>query len=147
MGIISVSLPDVLLDQTDALIGVRGYAGRSEIVRAALRDFLAAAADEDRSEGDRNATLTLLYPEGYEKKIGEVRHEFTEIVQSMMHAHTADSCVEVFVLSGRAARIRQFADALRALREVELVSATWTDGRRRSTSSAPAGHAHGERRR
>jgi len=149
MAIVSVSLPDVLLDQMDGFIESRGFAGRSEIVRAALRDFLAAQSETDGKGGLRSATLTLLYPEGYEKKIGEVRHEFTDIIQSMMHSHTDAFCVEVFILRGEAQRIRQFADALRALREAELVSATYTDVRRQGQGQgqgqghAHHGHAHG----
>ena len=46
--------------------------------------------------GQRSATLTLLYPEGHERKVGEIRHDFTDIVRSMMHGHAKGSCVEVF---------------------------------------------------
>lgn len=144
MGIISVSLPDVLLEQVDAFIDARGYAGRSEVVRAALRDFLTREAGSDGDERERSATLTLLYPEGYEKKIGEVRHEFTDIVQSLVHSHTEASCVEVFLLRGPSRRIRQFSDSLRALRETEMVSATYTDPPGKEPARAER-HAHGRR--
>ncbi len=120
MAVISVSLPDGLLDQCDTLIAARGYAGRSDLVRAALREFVTREADVELA-GDRSATLTLLYPHGYERKIGEIRHEFTDIVNSMMHGHAGDSCVEVFMLRGDGVRIQRFVDTLKAARETELV--------------------------
>lgn len=126
MPVISVSLPDTLLEQADTFLHARGYAGRSELVRAAMRDFLTRETSDEET-GLRSATLTLLYPHGYERKIGEIRHEFTDIVRSMMHGHASDLCVEVFVLEGDAARIRRFADLLRAARDTRLVHVVHTD--------------------
>lgn len=139
MAVVSVSLPDTLVEQADAFIAERGYAGRSELVRAALRDFLAHEGGSPT--GQRSATLTLLYPEGHERKIGEIRHHYTDIVRSMMHGHAKGSCVEVFVLEGAGKRIQQFSDALRAAKETRLVQTVYTD----AASAADAGghgHAH-----
>ena len=138
MAVVSVSLPDALVEQADAFIGDRGYAGRSELFRAALRDFLAHEAAPP-GNAVRSATLTLLYPEGHERKIGEIRHDFTDIVRSMMHGHVKGMCVEVFVLDGGARRIQQFADALRAAKETRLVETVYTDA---AGPDAGHGHAH-----
>ncbi|HWH08015.1 MAG TPA: CopG family ribbon-helix-helix protein [Candidatus Thermoplasmatota archaeon] len=126
MAVVSVSLPDALLEQADAFIEERGFAGRSDLVRAALRDFLARERAPAQG-GQRTATLTLVYPEGFERKIGEIRHDHTDVVKSMMHGHSRDHCVEVFVLEGSGKRIQQFVDQLRAARETLLAQATWTD--------------------
>lgn len=138
VAVVSVSLPDSLVEQADAFIHDRGYAGRSELVRAALRDFLAHEAGA--TTGQRSATLTLLYPEGHERKVGEIRHGFTDIVRSMMHGHAKGSCVEVFVLEGPAKRIQQFGDALRASKETRLVQTVYTDAA--SAEGGHQGHAH-----
>jgi CopG family transcriptional regulator, nickel-responsive regulator len=130
MAIVSVSLPDALLGEADAFIEARGFAGRSDIVRSALRDFLARerASMEGGGARARTATLTLLYPDGYERKIGEIRHEYGDIVRSMMHGHVPattsggdEMCVEVFMLEGQARRLQEFADALRGAKETRLV--------------------------
>ena len=150
MAVVSVSLPDELLARADAFLEARGFAGRSELVRAALRDFLAAQDVPGREAAARTATLTLLYPHGYERRVGEVRHEHTDIVRSMMHGHAGEMCVEVFVLEGQGRRIRAFADALRALRETRLVQVVYTDAPGEETGghgASPPGrrrhqHAH-----
>ena len=139
MAVVSVSLPDDLLARADAFLDERGFAGRSELVRAALRDFLAAQEGPAR-EGPRSATLTLVYPHGHERKVGEARHEHTDIVRSMMHGHAGDMCVEVFVLEGSGRRLRAFADHLRAMRETRLVQVTYTDGP--EGSGGERRHAH-----
>ena len=140
MAVVSVSLPDALLDQADAFAHERGFAGRSELVRAALRDFLAReTSGGGAGNARRSATLTLLYPHGSERKVGEIRHEFTDIVRSMMHGHAGDLCVEIFVLEGPGRRIQQFSDALRAARETRLVQPTWTD---RAPEAGDEDHAH-----
>lgn len=126
MAVVSVSLPESLLERADGFIQHRGYSGRSELVRAALRDFLNRETELER-EGERNGTLTLIYPQAQERKIGEIRHEFTDVVQSMMHGHSDGSCVDVFMLKGDGQRIRAFVDALRGARGTQLVHPTYTD--------------------
>lgn len=126
MAVVSISLPDALLDQMDQLLTARGFAGRSELVRAALREFLHHETPQP-TEGQTSATVTLLYPHGQERRFGEIRHDYSDVIQSMMHGHAESACVELFLLKGDAARVRAFTDALRAAREALLVQAVYTD--------------------
>lgn len=125
MAVISISLPDRLLERVDAFIEERGYAGRSELFRAAVRDLLNEQIDG--IEGDRSATLTVVYPDEVQETIGDVRHRYGDIVGSMMHGHTEDHCTEMFMLAGSGDRIREFLDALRGIRAVRLVDVSFTD--------------------
>jgi CopG family transcriptional regulator, nickel-responsive regulator len=125
VAVVSVSLPEDLVDQADGAIAAHGYAGRSDLVRAALRAFLAGLGGP--VEGRRSATLTLLYPDGFERRIADIRHDYTDVVRSMVHAHAGHNCLEMFVLDGPARRIRQFEHALRAAKETLLVNVTYTD--------------------
>jgi CopG family nickel-responsive transcriptional regulator len=126
VAIVSVSLPDELLSSADKVIEKRGFTGRSDLVRASLREFLAA--NPAPRPGARSATLTLCYPEGHERKFSDLRHEHGGIVRTMIHAHAADhSCVEVYVLEGPGERILSFADALRGRRDALQVSLTFAD--------------------
>lgn len=126
MAVVSISLPESLLEQADAFIAARGFAGRSDLMRAALRDHLAREAQVERT-GLTSATVTLLYPHGAERKIGEIRHDHTDVIQSMMHGHAEAGCVELFLVRGEAERIRRFVDALRSAKDAELVQTTYTD--------------------
>lgn len=125
MAVISISLPDRLLERVDGFIDDRGYAGRSELFRTAARDLLNE--DIDDLEGERSATLTVVYPDEVQEDVGRVRHRFGDIVTSMMHGHTQHHCTEMFMLAGPGDRIRQFLDALRGVREVRLADIVFTD--------------------
>lgn len=125
MAVISISLPERLLERVDAFIEARGYAGRSELFRTAARDLLNEELEADGER--RSATLTVVYPDEVQEDIGRVRHRFGDIVASMMHGHTDDHCTEMFMLDGPGERIREFLDALRGVREVRLADVTFTD--------------------
>jgi len=127
MAIVSVSLPDALLKQVDQLTKAKAYAGRSEIVRASLRDFIAEQMQDPKRAGQRYATLTLVYPQGQERRIGEIRHQFGEVVQSLMHGDGGGECVEIFLVRGTGSLIQEFADRLRAFRATKLVKLVYTD--------------------
>lgn len=127
MAVLSISLPDNLLADADRVIAERGYGGRSEFLRACVRDFLVANAAQHPKPGPCSATLTLVYPDGREQEFSKVRHRFPEIVRTAIHGHVGASCLEVYVLEGSARRIQAFADALRGTRNATQVSLTFTD--------------------
>lgn len=127
MAVVSISMPDALLEEADAFAKARGYAGRSELFRAALRGFLERESEVDLS-GERSATMTVAYPDGAERRVSDVRHRYSDVVQAMMHGHSdSGACVEVFMLHGAGERVAAFADALRGMREVRLAKRVFTD--------------------
>ena len=126
MAVVSISLPDPLLASLDRAIEKRGYRGRSDFIRASLREFVAQQGARDVA-GRRTATLTLVYPEGHERRFSELRHAFGDVVRTMIHGHAGETCVEVFVLEGKGERVQSFADTLRGAREARQVSLTFTD--------------------
>jgi CopG family nickel-responsive transcriptional regulator len=125
MAVVSISLPERLLERVDAFIEERGYAGRSELFRTAARDLLNEEIEE--VGGERSATLTLVYPDEVQEEVGHVRHRFGDIVASMMHGHTEHHCTEMFMLEGPGDRIREFLDAMRGVRQVRLAEVVFTD--------------------
>ena len=135
MAVISVSLPDPLLESADRLIAEGGYSGRSELVRACLRDFIAANGAAPRA-GPRSATVTLVYPEGCERHFSKLRHTYSDVIRTMMHGHAEGSCMEVFVLEGRGERIQEFADSLRGTRDALQVALVYTDAWREAHAEA-----------
>lgn len=125
MAIISISLPDVLLREVDGLIQKRGYAGRSEVVRAALMEFAKQQGREDQLTGHVNTIIVLGYPEKAERAVTEVRHSHNDLVTSMLHAHTAkDRCTTVLFGEGTSDQMRKFLAELRGLRDLESMDVT-----------------------
>jgi CopG family nickel-responsive transcriptional regulator len=128
MSIMSVSLPEQLVEQMDAHIAERGFAGRSDFVRAAVRDLIHQLSQDQTRKGRRSATVTLLYPEELERRVAEVAHDFSKIIKSMMHAHAGQGrCVTVYITEGDSESIQSLTTRFKSLRDTEVVRATYVD--------------------
>ena len=124
-AIVSVSLPEALLRKADDLIERRDYRGRSEVVRAALMEFLKKDATESLATGNLNAIIVLGYPERCERAVSEARHAHNDLVTSMLHAHTTKGrCATVLLGEGPAEKMRRFLAELRGLRDLESIEVT-----------------------
>jgi CopG family transcriptional regulator, nickel-responsive regulator len=127
MSVISISLPDGMVADVDRFLAERSYAGRSELIRAALRDFFAREPADFARKGSREASLTLVYPKGTERRLGLTRHEFSDVIKSMMHADSDQDCTELYLLHGAADRVQEFVETLRGDRDVKIAQVVFTD--------------------
>jgi len=119
---IGIALDSDLLKQFDRSIEKSGYTNRSEAFRDLIRDRLVreqTAAPNATVVG----TVTLIYDHhafGITEKLTEVQHEHHDLVVSTSHAHLDhDSCLEVLIVHGKAARVEHFADLLIGLKGVQ----------------------------
>jgi CopG family nickel-responsive transcriptional regulator len=68
-------------------------------------------------------TVTLIFnhhASGISEKLTEVQHEHHDLVVSTTHAHLdQDSCLEVLIVHGNAARVQLFADIVIGLKGVQ----------------------------
>jgi len=119
---IGIALDSELLKRFDRSIEKSGYTNRSEAFRDLIRDRLVreqTAAPDATVVG----TVTLIYDHhsfGVSEKLTEVQHENHDLVVSTSHAHLdLDSCLEVLIVHGKAARVEHFADLLIGLKGVQ----------------------------
>lgn len=135
MTVISISLPEAMVADLDQALEARAFAGRSELIRAAVRDFLGRERRDASHRGPRSASLTLVYRKGVERRIGLTRHDYGDVVKSMMHTDADDSCVELFLLQGPMDRVQELADRFRGDRDVRVAQLVLTDGSARGGSA------------
>lgn len=119
---IGIALDSALLKRFDRSIEKSGYTNRSEAFRDLIRDRLVreqTAAPHATVVG----TVTLIYnhhAHGITEKLTEAQHEQHDLVVSTSHAHLDhDSCLEVLIVHGKAARVQHFADLLIGLKGVQ----------------------------
>ena len=119
---IGVAIDRSLLEKFDELIARRGYANRSE----AFRDLIRAELVGDTAgqpHGLVTGTITLLYDHHVRmvgEKLTDLQHNFHHQILSSLHVHLDhDNCLEVVVVKGEAAEVRQLADKLIAARGVK----------------------------
>lgn len=118
MAILSTSIPNDLLGELDHAIAGGGYKGRSEFVRAAVRDHLL---NTTTPKGRHiHGSITILYPHEKEAKVSEARHAFHDVVLSLMHTHCEpETCMDVLLVGGAPERVQALAQTLERMRDVK----------------------------
>jgi CopG family nickel-responsive transcriptional regulator len=115
-----VSLEKTLLQRFDRLIRGRKYTNRSE----ALRDLIRKELVEIEWEEDRDVAGAITYVYDHHRRellnrLTDLQHDYQQIIISTQHIHLDhDHCLEIVAVRGRAKRIRQLADALKAVKGV-----------------------------
>jgi len=122
MTIISISLTDEILNEIDRLQKELGFSGRSEVMRAGARMLLADNKEKEALEGRLNSVLLLIHAQKVEDTVTEIKHEFEDIISTHIHNHLReDKCLEVFILEGDAARIKQLVRLFQTNRKMDYV--------------------------
>lgn len=115
--IVSVSIPQPLLDDVDAAIEEDGYKGRSEFLRAAMRELLMRRHDD--AEGHVHGSITLTYPHEAESRVSATRHAFHDVVLSLMHSHCEpETCMDVLTVGGEAGRVKELRETFARMRDI-----------------------------
>ena len=117
----TVSVPSSLMEAFDEIVQRRGFTNRSE----ALRDLMRSALVDERW-GDEDAevmgTVTLVFDHHQRelsRRLTALQHDAHDMVICATHVHLDHHhCLEVIVLRGRAARVREMAEALIGTRGV-----------------------------
>ncbi|MFQ3318162.1 MAG: CopG family nickel-responsive transcriptional regulator [Natronomonas sp.] len=122
MTVVSVSMPEALLERLDEFADEHGYTGRSEVVREASRDLLGEFEERKLEGRDLMGVVTVVFDHdtsSAEERMIEVRHEYEDTVVSNVHNHVGDHyCMELFVLEGQLEEVSAFVGKIRATTDV-----------------------------
>jgi CopG family nickel-responsive transcriptional regulator len=125
---IGISLPKNLLDKFDEILRYRGYSSRSEGIRDAIRSYITYYQWMSDVHGERQGVITMVYDHeqrGLLQALTDIQHEYISVISASIHSHvTHDKCLEVILLRGDAAELKQVAERLMALKGVESVKLT-----------------------
>jgi CopG family nickel-responsive transcriptional regulator len=114
LTIVSVSLNDDILTEIDKLQKTLGFAGRSEIVRAGIRNLLAEEKDRQNLSGSLFAVVLAVHDEKSDEQVTEMRHDYDKLIGTYIHNKIdGDKCLEIFLLKGEADEIREQEDGSR----------------------------------
>ena len=118
----SISMPEDLVAQLDAMRVEQGYANRSQAIAEMVRDRLV----DHRSQSERGeiaGTVTLIYDHHkphLQAQLTEGQHEHQGLIISTLHVHLDHhNCMEVIALRGRADDVKHLADTLIATKGVK----------------------------
>jgi len=115
MPIVSLSFPEGLLGEMDELQKTSGFAGRSELVRAAIRLLLEENRERAALTGEVNGLLVVTHDQEREQPVTELKHRFEDIVRTHLHSKTSSSvCVELFLVHGPAKKVVEMSKSFQA---------------------------------
>ncbi|GGN90694.1 MULTISPECIES: CopG family ribbon-helix-helix protein [Haloarcula] len=121
MTVVSVSMPESLLERIDQFADEHGYTGRSEIIREASRNLLGEFEDKRLEGRELMGIVTVLFDYDtttVEEKMMHLRHEHEGLVASNFHSHVGEHrCMELFVLEGDLEEISTFVGKIRATKD------------------------------
>jgi len=104
--IVSLSFPETMITEMNQIQRAGGFAGRSELVRAAVRLLIEDSKDKDSLSGHVNAIVVVTHDESNEAPITKLKHEFEEVVRTHIHNKIShNNCVELFLLEGDGKKI------------------------------------------
>jgi CopG family transcriptional regulator, nickel-responsive regulator len=112
MTIVSLSLPDQMIKEIDQIQESGGFAGRSELLRAAVRLMLEDSKEKNSLNGHVNAIIVITHDESNEEPITRLKHEFEQIVRTHIHNKISQrNCIEVFLLEGDGKKVSAMTKA------------------------------------
>ena len=125
MTVVSVSMPEELLERIDEFSEEHGYTGRSEVIREAGRNLLGEFEDRRLEDRELMGVVTVVFDyetTTVEEKMMRLRHEHEGTVVSNFHSHVGGHhCMELFVLEGDLEEISTFVGKVRATRDTLTV--------------------------
>jgi len=121
MTVVSVSMPEELLERIDEFSEDHGYTGRSEVIREASRNLLGEFEDKRLEDKDLMGVVTVVFDyetTSVEERMMHLRHEHENLVASNFHSHVGDHyCMELFILEGGLEEISSFVGKIRATQD------------------------------
>jgi CopG family nickel-responsive transcriptional regulator len=126
MGIISISIPESLLQKVDSHRREQGFANRSEVVRQALRNYISESRKLGELRGKITVTIAVIYQrEAKRGQIADLQHSYGNAILTFLHTHVEeDRCIEIVVAREEAHVIRALVGALKANKQISEVKAT-----------------------
>jgi CopG family nickel-responsive transcriptional regulator len=90
-----------MIKDMDQIQKSRGFTGRSELVRAAIRLMLEDTKEKDSMAGRISAIVTVTHNQEDEEPITRLKHSFQDIVRTHIHSKiNHGNCIELFLLEG-----------------------------------------------
>ncbi len=140
---VTISVPDEFAAKLAAFMDSSGYDNRSKALRDLARLGLHHARLESGDAGECLATLSYIFnhhTRELSKRLTDAHHDLHDPHVATMHVHLDhDNCLEVAVLRGEAATVRQFAPGVFAERGVKHGQVNFVPGRL-ETEAHPRGN-------
>jgi len=122
LTIVSISLNEEILDEIDKLQNAFGFSGRSEIIRAGIRNLLAGERERQDLSGLLHTLLLIIHDEKSDDQVTEMRHDYDKLINTHLHSKIdGDRCLEIFLIKGDASDIREMTKKFQTNKKMDHI--------------------------
>ena len=127
MPIVSISLNNEILSEVDKLKKSMGFSGRSEIIRAGIRNLISEERQRSNLSGLIHAILMVVHDEDSEQIVTGIKHNYEELIDTHLHSKIAgNKCMELFLLHGQADKVDVMTKDFKTNRKMDQVKLVLT---------------------
>ena len=127
MPIVSISLNDEILSEVDKLKKSMGFSGRSEIIRAGIRNLISEEKQRSNLSGLIHAILMVVHDEDSEQIVTGIKHNYEELIDTHLHSKIdGNKCMELFLLNGQADKVDVMTKDFKTNRKMDQVKLVLT---------------------
>ncbi len=122
MPIVSISLNNDMINSLDKLQDSMGFTGRSEIIRAGIRTFVAEEKQKMEMKGKQNAVLIVVHADEFDAQVAKIKHSFEDLIKTHLHNKLdGERCMEMFFLDGDSKKIQSITKGFLTDRKMDTV--------------------------
>ena len=100
MAIISISLPDDIIESLDRIEKHLELKGRSDAVRTSVKMAESEIREMEGLEGEVEGVLVIVHGTHGDQWMNAIQHKYEGIIRTQMHSHLQNrNCLEVMILS------------------------------------------------
>jgi len=127
MPIVSISLNNEILSEVDKLKKSMGFSGRSEIIRAGIRNLISEEKQRSNLSGLIHAILMVVHDEASEQIVTGIKHNYEELIDTHLHSKIdGNKCMELFLLHGQADKVDVMTKDFKTNRKMDQVKLVLT---------------------
>ena len=117
-----MSLNSTILDDMDKLQKSHGFSGRSELVRAGIRNLLSEERKRQDLSGMLHALFLAIHDEDSDEEVTEMRHVYDKLINTHLHSKIdRDRCLEIFLIRGDAGEVKEMTKKFQANKNMDNV--------------------------
>jgi CopG family nickel-responsive transcriptional regulator len=122
MPIVSISLNDDILSEIDKLKKSMGFSGRSEAIRAGIRNFVSETKQQTELSGIVHAILLVVHNDEFDHIVSGIKHNFEDLITTHLHSKIeGEKCMELFVIDGEAERVSTITKDFQTNKKMDTV--------------------------
>ncbi len=122
MPIVSISLNDEILSELDRLKKSMGFSGRSEAIRAGIRNFVSEEKQKIELSGNVHAILLVVHNDEFDHIVSGIKHNFEDLITTHLHSKIeGNKCMELFVIDGEAERVATITNDFQTNKKMDTV--------------------------